>query len=99
MTAQALFALSAKKLNQMAFENDDLNVLAYANGFTLWGYVSNDDMADIFSKDYFSAVKQELRCGDIIIVSSKRGLDSQGAFLVVCEQDSEIITKKLFASV
>lgn len=83
----------------MSFANDDLNVLAYANGFTLWGYVSEDDISDICSKDYFSAAKQELRSGDIIIVSSKRGSDTQGAFLIVCNSCAEAAVKKLFASI
>lgn len=39
----------------MAFQSRNLSVLAYANGFTLWHYVSSEDMVEtIFSEKYFT---------------------------------------------
>jgi len=38
----------------MAYRMYDLSVLAYANGFTLWHYVTKDTVSEVRSVDYFS---------------------------------------------
>ena len=38
----------------MAFNAKNLSVLAYANGFTLWHYASDDTAAAIDSAGYFN---------------------------------------------
>ena len=54
----------------MAFQNKNLSVIAYANGFTLWHYASaSDAAAAITASGYFNSVKTLMNSGDIIIVN------------------------------
>ena len=42
----------------MAFQNKNLSVIAYANGFTLWQYASNEDsLTKIINDNYFKNVR------------------------------------------
>lgn len=61
----------------MAFKNKDLSIIAYANGFTLWHYVSADDFLDNIVNDvkYFSVPRLLMNTGDIIMINAK---DSTG---------------------
>lgn len=60
----------------MAFKNKDMSVIAYANGFTLWHYVSNvDSYDDICALGYFNRIITLANTGDIIIINGK---DSTG---------------------
>lgn len=48
-----------------------MSVIAYANGFTLWHYTSNDTMLDINNENYFPKGATDLMaCGDIIIINA-----------------------------
>ena len=40
----------------MAFQNKNLSVIAYANGFTLWHYSAAETMTTITKTGYFNAV-------------------------------------------
>lgn len=53
----------------MAFQNKNLSVLAYANGFTLWHYTTSDSLDEIKSDGYFNVVGTLMNTGDIIIIS------------------------------
>ena len=54
------------------FPNKNLSVLAYANGFTLWHYVSEEDNLETISADgYFDQIKTLCYNGDIIIINAK----------------------------
>lgn len=56
----------------MSFQQKNLSVLAYANGFTQWHYRSQDDTANvIIGTDYFNGAVDMLRAGDMIIVNAK----------------------------
>lgn len=61
----------------MAFKNRDFSVIAYANGFTLWHYLSKDDLLkDIVDNEkYFFATRLLMNTGDIIMINAK---DSTG---------------------
>lgn len=54
----------------MAFQNKNLSVIAYANGFTLWHYASEDKMAVITASGYFDSVKTLMNVGDVIIINA-----------------------------
>lgn len=55
----------------MAFQNKNLSVIAYANGFTLWHYCSaSETLATINANGYFNAVKTLMNIGDIIIINA-----------------------------
>ena len=67
----------------MTFATENLNVIAYANGFTLWNYLSNDMIAEICSKDYFAKADDDLKNGDIILGSSQGASFSSSAVLAM----------------
>ncbi|MBP5485387.1 MAG: hypothetical protein J6Y07_01630 [Alphaproteobacteria bacterium] len=54
----------------MAFQNKNLSVIAYANGFTLWHYVESATLATITASGYFNAVGTLMNTGDIVIINA-----------------------------
>ena len=55
----------------MAFQNKNLSVIAYANGFTLWHYASSSEtMATIAATGYFNDVRTLMNVGDVIIINA-----------------------------
>ncbi|MGR4001285.1 MAG: hypothetical protein OD811_05815 [Alphaproteobacteria bacterium] len=54
----------------MAFEADNLSVISYANGFTLWHYRTSDaaTMNPSASSSYFLRANDLIRAGDLIIL-------------------------------
>lgn len=67
----------------MAYQSKDLSVLAYANGFTLWHYVTADAATSVDGGGYFNPAADMLRAGDIIIANvDTAGSPKAGFFLV-----------------
>ena len=54
----------------MAFQNKNLSVIAYANGFTLWHYAAAETMTNISASGYFNSVKSLMNTGDIVIINA-----------------------------
>ncbi|MEE1030098.1 MAG: hypothetical protein UIC65_03675 [Alphaproteobacteria bacterium] len=54
----------------MAFQNKNLSVIAYANGFTLWHYSAAETLSTITANGYFNSVKTLMNIGDIIIINA-----------------------------
>ena len=54
----------------MAFQNKNLSVIAYANGFTLWHYAANETMSAISTAGYFDDVKTLMNTGDMVIINA-----------------------------
>ncbi len=55
----------------MAFQNKNLSVIAYANGFTLWHYASaTETLATITATGYFNDVKTLMNIGDVVIINA-----------------------------
>ena len=54
----------------MAFQNKNLSVIAYANGFTLWHYSASETMSTITANGYFNSVKTLMNIGDIVIINA-----------------------------
>lgn len=57
----------------MAFMNRNLSILAYANGFTLWHYKTNDTIAEIEDPSHFTRVWTLMNTGDIIVINCADG--------------------------
>ena len=57
----------------MAFQNKNLSVIAYANGFTLWHYKENATLATITASGYFSSLKNLMNTGDMILINGSNG--------------------------
>ena len=54
----------------MAFQHKNMSVIAYANGFTLWHYQSEDPIEQISRETYFpKGFVQLCATGDIMIVN------------------------------
>ncbi len=54
----------------MAFQNKNLSVIAYANGFTLWHYCANETMTTITTSGYFNAISSLMNSGDVVIINA-----------------------------
>ena len=74
----------------MAFEASDLSVLAYANNFTLWHYVTND--ADITVANYLGRAADKLRVNDLIIANVDTDGTPATTFYVVTDNDDSNVT-------
>jgi len=61
----------------MAYDPKNLSVLAYANGFTLWHYRTEDSRATVATPGYLNAARNMLRHGDVIMVGFPSGCVSQ----------------------
>ena len=57
----------------MAFQNKNLSVIAYANGFTMWHYKEDATLATITASGYFSSLKNLMNTGDIILINGSNG--------------------------
>ena len=53
----------------MAFKHKNLSVLAYANGFTIWHYATEDSLQDVLS-GYFDPVADLMNKNDMIILNT-----------------------------
>lgn len=75
------------------FENKNLSVLAYANGFTLWHYKNEQHfLSEILSEKYFKEVIDLIHDGDIMLINAK---DGTGFRCVACVTHEEITWKTL----
>jgi hypothetical protein len=58
----------------MSFCIQNLSVLAYANGFTLWHYkAGSDDPSQAGNPGFFSRAGDMLNVGDMVMVSGSAG--------------------------
>lgn len=74
----------------MKFENKNLSVIAYANGFTLWHYRADDtELKQIVADQrFFSKVYHLSATGDIVIINGK---DGTGIYCMTLTEDKRII--------
>lgn len=73
----------------MAFANNNLSVLAYANGFTLWHYRTSDAATAVDNSGYFNAAANMVRVGDMILANCAT-LTSHGVFVVVSNDGTTV---------
>ena len=55
----------------MAYQNRNLSVIAYANGFTMWHYAGEESLAAISAKGFFNLAAGLMNAGDIIVVNGR----------------------------
>jgi len=55
----------------MAYQNRNLSVIAYANGFTMWHYVGPESLTAISAKGFFNQAAGLMNTGDIIVVNGR----------------------------
>ncbi len=67
----------------MAYSPNNLSVLAYSNGFTLWHYTTADTAATVDTAGYFNTASDMVRVGDMVFANCATGGTAEaGIFLV-----------------
>ena len=73
----------------MSFQNKNLSVIAYANGFTMWHYAGGEALATVSANGFFNAVASLMNIGDIVIIN---GSDTTGLRKVTTTNPAVSIT-------
>ena len=76
----------------MAFSAPELSVLAYANNFTLWHYVTPDDSLAVEGAGYFNRAADMLRVNDLIITNVDTDGTPATTFYVVTANAGSSVT-------
>jgi hypothetical protein len=75
----------------MAFASNNLSVLAYANGFTLWHYRTSDAISTVETAHYFNAAQNMLRVGDMILSNTgASGSVNNGVYVVISNDGTNV---------
>lgn len=75
----------------MSFQNKNLSILTYSNGFTLWHYKTEDSPKTVLSNGYFNGATYILENGDAIGIAIKNNLYIR----MICKQNNNITLKKV----
>lgn len=82
----------------MSFQSNDLSVLAYANGFTLWHYKSNDAAAQIETANYFKSASDMVRVNDLILANIDVDGTPSTKIYIVTANSSSTVTVSTFSA-
>lgn len=76
----------------MAFKNKDMSVIAYANGWTMWHYKTNQDTLQniVDNREYFSNLYTLMNVGDVVYMETKDRIISQVAVIRVGDKFVEV---------
>jgi len=74
----------------MAFAPQNLSVLCYSNGFTLWHYTTADDA--VTGANYFDAAAPYVRLGDLIVCNTDTDGTPAAAFYRVAGNSGGTVT-------
>lgn len=77
----------------MAFQNKNLSVIAYANGWTLWHYNAQEPMANIDGKNFFGSIWTLCAVGDLIYIVDDKGRLHQRQITEI--KNDYVLTEKL----
>ncbi|MCK5296664.1 MAG: hypothetical protein KAJ75_07215 [Alphaproteobacteria bacterium] len=75
----------------MAFSNNNLSVLSYANGFTLWHYVTTDTAATVDTSGYFNNASDVVRVGDIVIANADTAGTPATGLMLISSNDNGVV--------
>lgn len=74
-------------------------MLAYANGFTLWHFLSQDEAAKVRTPHYFDRAHEMLRIGDMILASvGPEEAPDAGILLVAGGKEGGVEIRDLFSA-
>jgi hypothetical protein len=77
----------------MAFAVRNLNILAYANGFTLWHYQAGSDrLQSVVARDFFADACDMLTAGDLMMLSA---VDGARVVAVATPEDGIVVVAAL----
>ena len=60
----------------------DLSVLGYANGFTLWHFITHDPASQLHASGYFDEAADMFRPGDLILANIHQSSDDVVSLLL-----------------
>lgn len=83
----------------MAYSSKNFSVMAYANGFTLWNYSTEDNLSVVKGNGYFNEVAPFARQGDMILVVANKGSSIETGIIGVANIANEAVTVADFISV
>jgi hypothetical protein len=75
----------------MAYKAENLSVLSYANGFTLWHYRTDDTATVVDNSGYFNVASKMLRVGDFIMLNAGLGTSPTHGMLVVVANSGGVV--------
>lgn len=82
----------------MAYDSKNFSVMAYANGFTLWNYSSEDDLNTIKGGGYFNDIAPFARKGDMILTNAGTASTLEPAVLSVSSIEDGTVTVAALAT-
>lgn len=74
----------------MSYKNSNMSVVAYANGFTLWHYTTQDPMEKIEDLYYFVEINNLIRTGDVVYILTN-GLCYQRQFVNMKDKGIKLV--------
>jgi hypothetical protein len=75
----------------MAYDPNNLSVLAYANGFTMWHYRTDDAASDVDTSGYFNEAANMLRTGDFVFANANLAATPQNGVFVVLSNSGGVV--------
>ena len=75
----------------MAYNSKNFSVMAYANGFTLWNYSTEDTLETLRAADYFNEVSSFVRKGDMILVVANNQAIIESAIINVATVADNVV--------
>lgn len=82
----------------MAYNSKNFSVMAYANGFTLWNYSSEDDLNTVKGSGYFNDIAPFARKGDMILANASTASTLEPAVLSVSSIEDGTVTVAALAT-
>lgn len=80
----------------MAYDSNNLSVLAYANNFTLWHYVTSETA--VTGGGYFNNAASMLRVNDLIIANIDTADTPETIFYIVTANTGSAVTVTAFTA-
>lgn len=81
----------------MSYNSKNFSVMAYANGFTLWNYSTEDALTSVKAAGYFNEIAPFSRPGDMILVNANTESAPQSAILSVGSVSADSVTVAVIA--
>ena len=75
----------------MAYKPENLSVLSYANGFTLWHYRTEDAATTVDNAGYFNIASKMLRIGDFVMLHAGVGTTPTYGMMVVAANAGGVV--------
>ncbi|MCB1884821.1 MAG: hypothetical protein KDG89_12635 [Geminicoccaceae bacterium] len=75
----------------MAYNSAALAAIAYADGFTLWHYRTEDLVAEVDNAGYFNEAATMLRQGDFVLLNTGMGRTPTFGLVVVTENAGGLV--------